>query len=184
MSRAAPATRGARPPGRSFALPMASAGVVPRLLVALLVVNGLKLLARFLIVATAPMASLIPLFAVYNAIAAAPFALWAMNAPPLPTTARGALRRAAITTLAMQVGLGLPDTALHVRELSVRTPDTVQLVLQVLIQSMPHVMTGLLELAVVTAVGFAILKLRMPRPARPRPASTQTPSPAATPRKP
>jgi hypothetical protein len=167
VSRAAPAPRG----GRNLTLPMANAGVVPRALVALVVLNALKLAVRYLIVATAPIGALIPLFAAYNAIAAAPFALWAMNGPPRPTTDRGAVRRAVLTTLAMQLGLALPETALQVRELMARTPDTVQLILQVIIQAMPYVTNGLLELAVVTGFGYAILKLRMP-PAPRRPAAS------------
>jgi hypothetical protein len=164
---------------------MANAGVLPRALVALIVLNGLKLAIRYLIVATAPMPALLPLFAAFNAIAAAPFALWAMNGPPRPTTDRGALRRTTLTTLGIQVGLGLPETVLYVRELMVRTPDTVQLALQVTIQAMPHVTTGVLELAIVAGVGYAILKLRMPRAPRSRAArQEEPPRPAASARRP
>ena len=179
MSRAAPAPRGIRPGGQSFALPMAESGVLPRVLLALLVLNALKLLVRFFIVATAPMGSLMPLFAVYNAIGAAPLAPWAMNGPPVPITRAGALRRAALTTLALQIGLALPEMALQVRELSVRTPDPVQLVLQMLIQAIPNVTMGVLELALLTGFGYAILKVRMPRTVRPKAARSAAPPPAA-----
>ena len=185
MSRAAPAPRGGRIGDRSLALPMANAGVIPRALVALVVLNGLKLVVRYVIVATAPIGALIPLFAAYNAIAVAPFALWAMNGPPRPTTDRGAVRRAALTTLAMQLGLALPETVLQVRELMSRTPDTVQLVLHMVIQAMPYVTSGLLELAVVTGFGYAILKLRMPPAPRQRAARAPAPQrPAASARRP
>jgi hypothetical protein len=45
-------------------------------------------------------------------------------------------------------------------------------------------MNGLLELAVVTGLGYAILKLRMPRAPRQRAARAPTPPPAATARRP
>jgi hypothetical protein len=176
--------RGGRPAGRPLALPMANAGLLPRVLVSLAIVNGLKLLFRYLIVATAPMGALLPFFAGYNAVATAPFALWAMSAPPHPTTDGGALRRAALTTLALQLGLGLPDTLLHARELMARTPDTMQVTLQLVIQAAPHVMIGLVELLIVWAFGYALLKLRMPKAPRPRATRPPGPRPAATARRP
>lgn len=163
---------------------MASATALTRAMTALVVLNGLKLAIRYLIVATAPIGSLLTLFGTYNAIAAAPFALWTMNGPPLPTTGAAALRRATLTTLALQLGMGLPDTILYMREVMERTPDTVQVILQVIIQATPFVLTGVLELAVVAGVGYTILRLRMPRTPRQRGAARSVaPPPTATPRR-
>jgi hypothetical protein len=106
-----------------------------------------------------------------------------MNAPPLPTTDRGALRRSALTTLWLQLGLALPDTLLYLRELMARTPDMVQVLLQVIIQGAPHVMIGLIELLLVWAFGYALLRLRMPKPPRQRLARPPAP-PSAPPRRP
>jgi hypothetical protein len=177
------APRRGRAAGRHLAVPMAGAGVLPRVLVALAILNGLKLLFRYLIVTTAPMESLLPFFAGYNALATAPLALWAANAPPLPTTGRRALRRAAQTTLALQLGLALPDTLLYLRELMTRTADMLQVILQVVIQGAPHVMIGFIEFLLVWAFGYALLRLRMPKPPRQRLARPAAP-PTAQSRRP
>jgi hypothetical protein len=189
-SRAAPSTRptaggrgAARPrgPGRKLALPMANATALTRAMAALVVLNGIKLAIRYGLVATAPIGGLLPVFGTYNAVAAAPFALWAMNGPPLPKTSAGALRRATLTTLAVQCGLGLPDTALYARELTARTSDTVQVLLQVIIQATPYALVGAVELAIIAGLGYTILKLRMPRAPRPGAgaARAQPPAPAS-----